>query len=1482
MLPGALAAVSDVSFYSQGNLLDLVGKQIKMPVVMQVNLDNTESGVSLFGDLKNLNREPTAQLTYGNKEFTCTPIIDNQTNETTGTQCTINIDIILTKPDVNLTFTLIGNNTSTINYTYTFSIDDTHPEVTAITTEYQVGDKYIVTSGLPTEVYIDLQDTVGTFDLRNIYIIPTSGQKTRVLNCTQDRCTGLFVGVCARDTFVDVSIANPSTDDAGNLLVGVPKNVFKCDAIAPQIKKNNLLENDIQVYFDNTTYPYPKTGDTITLSVMVEEDASGVVASANLSQVTGQVQLQAGDCQQKQAGLYNCTWSLGNILDGDHQIAFYIEDGVGRKLTESGQTLSPLMYNLHVDYFENSGNVTTPQFFRPATGKISADLGYNRIAVDLAIDNGFEYPLFATYSLQTSGYGGSVESLHTSVDPYTCILKQGTDEVSAKTFFSKIEVNDPLLNYDKTNRINFVLSPGADINDLEDEFDILCNLSILVRENDNTVYEEPTHTLLITKMKFRNTALGDEHPGEHFAKEIQLKEERLQGFWKFIGTLNTIGATLSDICNFDKVLGGFGSTMVGMQVSGTALENIAPAAGGMLVKSGMKGQGVQKALNSPILGLGEGSSIKGIMETACQWSACSLKANADKNGNTDDYLFSGSTKVSEVNSFFDTYQNIRVDNPQEDGLRGVRIDATAELFENVNVPNPQQSFIAAVETRCFPAMVYHINQYREIECNALTCMKQQAMLGMDISVCSMTKAQSICTNLVGEAFELPGLRQSKNLMDNANAFTQNILPNTLKFVTNNLICKDVNPDSLAKSADGNALSESDVSLGQKAIIFGCNLPESIGTQLNMQIKTTSSAGQFTYPSGDDVCALALCNEDDPTKCTKSSSWIKNTLGMDIVPGQTIQVKPTIQTYTIADYESLVKNYNKATGDEKTAIMKEMQRVGLVDDKAVADGKLDSVELANINKQLENQKKLAGKDGNSSQLMIDENGEMYLSNVEWGRYYDFMTAREDAKNALDADYSTYPEHERYNNLLQERNEAILKYEQQKAVYDKQDLDYENFLKDPEMKSYVDLLEEYSDLSTRYQTELASGSSTNLGEMKTQLDNLAAATNEQAFKIDFDTREEFSNLENTINDRKEIVDPTKDEKATNELNAAAKAAEDKDSFLYNEVKSNNQRLLDSERNYDAEVENFKKSVETEITNINTALNNPNCDADCQKTYEQNRAKLESTIYNTDDKGNQNLKNPAQMQESIKRYATEQHNLQTSREIYASVEAFTDSVTAILMNTKILKYGVLSNYGRDTAFGKISSWADTNLNSQNWIEGMCSPTTKEISRESGDGGMGGAVQCVSGLCMPVLTQSAEKVKFNDTHTLYTLVYALGPVRKPTATSNTDPIEYNVFLKSKDGLTEKKLFNVTWRELPFGQPETYSASFVGKGDYSEICLRFSQKYPPNERGAKLSYCRPIVDASQGNTYFDTGSPVPADFGDPTLTGGSGNIDPNTLSGDI
>jgi len=66
-----------------------------------------------------------------------------------------------------------------------------------------------------------------------------------------------------------------------------------------------------------------------------------------------------------------------------------------------------------------------------------------------------------------------------------------------------------------------------------------------------------------------------------------------------------------------------------------------------------------------------------------------------------------------------------------------------------NIPDSSSSIYMAVASGCFPAIVHHLAQYRQIECKYLKCMGEMAVTGSPFDTCENDKSTETCKYVIG-------------------------------------------------------------------------------------------------------------------------------------------------------------------------------------------------------------------------------------------------------------------------------------------------------------------------------------------------------------------------------------------------------------------------------------------------------------------------------------------------------------------------------------------------------------------------------------------------------------------------------------------------------------------------------------------------------------------------------------------------------------
>lgn len=984
-------------------------------VDIMFNMTSNETITSVIGDLSEVNPDPSTQLAYKNRVFSCT---ETKKENISNYFCKTNsVTFIPQDKEVSMTFKIITiKNTTNITYNKTFEIDNTNPQVKRFETEFCEKDKCYLPHGMPTKLYFSFDDSLATFYQEKVFYTIAESTTRRVTSCNGTICEGLFTDVdCNSGDYVQAKILTsngvPSSDDAGNIIQGELKKSFLCDVYAPGEQKLEDSDETISYNLTHTggaIYPNAKSGDSITLTITISEDASGVTAYGNFTDVGGSVSTK--QCEQVDGSSdYQCEFTISNVKSGEHIIPLTFVDGVGREFITT--------YELEIDQLvvlEEGDEV--PKFLNDIEATSVAKNGFNRVAIGLAYENKIDYPLFLDFKPEKNHeVPGSVELLYTKIEPLDmtrCEIRGNGEllETSAVSFV-RFSIADVFAGMESTNRVNFVIS--RDINDIPDNLELKCNVSAVVRIDGNKVYSKPTKFFLTLPLKFKNSRLGDEMPGERYVSRINEYEDNTRLITKTIGVLNSVYVTLQDLCNIKGSLQGFGKTfsltqMVGAQIAnspaGNAVSSIQKVGETIADTSSTYKDFVQKisSTNTDLqrLSFSEENfpssydlTIDNLLTQSCEMVTCSIDAQDDKTG----FNLNGEETAKD-------YLKISSDDSDNSFFSGMGNDALNGIVEGIDVPDVKESLISAVTARCLPAIVYHFNKYKQMSCQTLTCMKTQAAYGTDISVCEQAKAQYVCESVTGEFFDLGGARQVKNMMDNTNAYVQNIIPNTLKSIFKNSYCEGY--ATLSDKFIGSSVQNDGLSKTDKLKIGLCTIPEVIANQMNYARQTTQSKKQFSYTPEEDACQMAYCDSINPEDCNaKGTSFIKQWFNFK-TPVSTLSMlrgsngryefitptAPTDLTLTPEEFSNRDKGIAKRNLDLLKAINPDdltpaqKEQIKILDEELTArsDDKVTDVPLADVfNKKAEVQidpESLAGMD-QAQKDAITRNAEKYYRQQE---------------------------------------------------------------------------------------------------------------------------------------------------------------------------------------------------------------------------------------------------------------------------------------------------------------------------------------------------------------------------------------------------------------------------------------------------------------------------------------------------------------------
>ncbi|MCF7798315.1 hypothetical protein K9M74_00260 [Candidatus Woesearchaeota archaeon] len=866
---------------------------LKHPIVasIHVNFSSDEAIQQVTADLSALSENPMISPSYKDVDFVCTSIKDNETDAILGAACTystVEIHMNSLAAQINF-FVTLDDNSQELSSEITFLEDAQGPHISDIKTEFCEGTLCYLSSGSSTEVQIGVVNDIGTMHLNNIYYKTGNSGISKVFRCQDAICYGYYYDTCESGAPITFKLTSggagrPSGDDAGNPVTGVTETIFYCDEFSPgdvalptelltvdgehRLPSEALQYREQQgVFVDvehNKRLTNPVKSETIILWSLVTEDISGINAFVNTSELNNDNNLQQGTCEEITNGVFNCTWAITDIQPGDHQVYLYFTDNAGHPskfLLSSGEKSSWLPITISVDDVVLADAGPTPKFFKDIVAKPLSAGGYNRVSLGLAQENGLDYPLYVEYTLQRSSIGGDIEAIHTFIDEadsYMCTITSADKEKVAQITPANFK-----FSLNPNSRVNekslLLIKINEEVNNLPDQFSLHCNMSVIVRQSQEKVYQEPAVFTIEIPLKLRNSALTGT-PGKAFADKIIEQELAVEKWNTALGALDKITAELFKWCSYAQGLSQIEATGAGIEALGYTIELYDEPTGEAVAKGGSFVNSIGSEPLSVFDSLGMPPKVSQFLGIACEVGTCSNDELFKDVGLANGWFADGGDGVN-------TFLTDMASPASKKGfLSGVANDFSSELLDGVTVPSSQDSIVGAVMNKCLPGVIYNVNKYRTIECETLTCYKQASLYGVDVSTCDEGRSSSICMNVVGELYEaVPYTRIRDNLLENTGAMIEAGAPKMLQIVFDNAFCKKwANDDGLPE----NGLP--DWKAAKIINVLACKIPKSLG---DIMYQSEKSQNTFYYPPVTNTCNTASCNGDLET-CGYDTSYFQ--------------------------------------------------------------------------------------------------------------------------------------------------------------------------------------------------------------------------------------------------------------------------------------------------------------------------------------------------------------------------------------------------------------------------------------------------------------------------------------------------------------------------------------------------------------------------------------------------------------------------------
>ncbi|MGV8086447.1 MAG: hypothetical protein ACP5N1_02340 [Candidatus Woesearchaeota archaeon] len=751
------------------------------------------------------------------------------------------------------------------------SIDDVIPQASIITDRCTSSGICYIKNG---ENKIIIKLNKNNFDKKYVFFdLPGSTFGiNRVQNCSGNECYAIVPLTCTSGSSVTITITSfsgfSSQDDSGNALDPFSTIVY-CDNNAPIIK-------DVFVRGDSSSVIQEiVSGSTITILANITEiESEELNAYLYLDKIKNST--EKGTCDKISEYDFTCSWTVSNINTGyyDANIIFNISDISGNTVfkTHSVKVLG-----------EKSDN-DTPDNLAISLIKVQPK-EVNRIVLDMATKNNIPYYVYATYKLSVvKGIG--VEALHQDVSISNCVYRTDSGETGANAVFSEVTLSNPYAKVGETGRVDLKFKDGLSdlVNQIDDEFIISCNISVMQKENNN-LYKKPQLMQLDMKFKLANSKLCNEGedctPGAVFGEKIHDSENKWIVRSKLMATINNLIPKLQSVCKVKDYLamGTFASNAASIAIHAFGSTVGATTGGSELAKipilANMKISVLENCLTAPkktsqksfldkVKDSSSSAATSQVLVSVVDQEALSLDQKQDIYSKCQNVVGTICEKLTcDVAKEYEgkTSEIFKSENPSDknripdffDG-DGFGNEAGYALTRNINVPDVSNSLVMSVSMGCWPATYYNINKWRQTECNYLYCLKMASYSGTDISTCDKVKYAQTCSLIVGEIFELPYAREIKNVMNNAADMIRNFFP----LAAASLVKKTVCPEYLDfKTGNMNFVEAPSDSVSQAKKIYLCQVPLQIARFAD-QTSRSKQKDKFVYPEMADMCVYATC------------------------------------------------------------------------------------------------------------------------------------------------------------------------------------------------------------------------------------------------------------------------------------------------------------------------------------------------------------------------------------------------------------------------------------------------------------------------------------------------------------------------------------------------------------------------------------------------------------------------------------------------
>jgi hypothetical protein len=898
--------------------------------------EDNPSNITL--DLSNINNNPAIQYVYRNYDVSLSNCQVNTSETIKRYDCILRSIPMKTSSNtlnINVTVSDVFGNYESSTLTKSFTIDDVVPQVSIQTDHCDTKGRCYVKNGINN---FTLKFNKQNFDKKMVFFnVPGSiFGINRVQNCTAGECTASVQLTCSSNEF-EVRITSQgaliSQDDAGNVIADYSTTIY-CDNNAPTIE--NITVNSVT----SSVLQDVVSGSTITLTAAVSEfESDEILAYAWLDLLKNST--EKGTCVKR--GNYNvtCTWTVSNINAG------YYQANVLFNVSDIAENTAQQSYSFKVFGFK--GDNETPDNIGIRLKNVYPEQ-INRVVLDMATSNAIPYYVYATYDLNVIK-GNEISVLYQNIDISKCTYVGSLGTVGANNVFSEVKINNPYAKVDEVGRIDLKFNDNTDPNILDNDFIISCNVSVIVKEG-NDIFKNPQQLQLDIPFTLINTKLckvgEDCTPGAVFGQKIKEVEDNWLVKAELMGTLNKWIPKLQSIC---KLRDYFAMAKFFTNLASVAANAVDISLG----TGGTTGQGpvnafihmnvIDQCLSGPkttpltddTLNMMKDRDPKAYL-SALQWNAQlqNEKDAADKCsgiiGDACDFLscniagqINGSDTTGKIPDLFGKDE-------KKGFVEKFGSEAAYAIDRNSDVPDVSNSMMAAVTTKCYPAMYYNLNKWRQTDCNYLYCLKMASYSGTDIAACDKAKFAQQCSTVVGEAFELPIARKVKNWMNGASDLVKNSFPLMLTSGIKRVACGRYISFDTAKGIEPQSTE------AQTFGIYACQIPLQVATFVDMTARNRRSA-TFNYPEIPDMCEYAQCIGEPNCKHEQDFWDTLNRMNIPVARNMTSQFEKSQKT---AETNRNIVDLRKLRGMEATRILSPNDFKQADYDKLVADLKSRSI------------------------------------------------------------------------------------------------------------------------------------------------------------------------------------------------------------------------------------------------------------------------------------------------------------------------------------------------------------------------------------------------------------------------------------------------------------------------------------------------------------------------------------------------------------